>query len=313
MLRFLFRRLLIAIPTMFIVVTLAFFMMRAAPGSPFVNERHLSPEVEANVMAKYGMNRPLAVQYATYVGGVLHGDLGPSLKYKDKTVLKIISEGFPHSLLIGGLAMTIAAIVGVSLGVVGALRQNGPADYTAMGVAVLGVCIPTFVTAPLLVLLFASMLGVLPTGGWPTASQPLSSAWRYFVMPVAVLSLPQIAIISRLTRAGMIEVLRSNYVRTARAKGLPEHSVVLRHALRGAILPLVSYLGPATAGVITGSLVVERIFSLPGIGRAFVASALQRDYTVVMGVVILYAGLILFLNLVADVLYAALDPRVRLS
>jgi oligopeptide transport system permease protein len=313
MLRFLLRRLLIAIPTMFIVVTLAFFMMRAAPGSPFVGERHLSPEVEANVMAKYGMNRPLGVQYLNYVGGVLHGDFGPSLKYKDKSVVQIIAQGFPHSLLIGGLAMVLAAVVGVTLGVIGALRQNGPADYAAMGVAVLGVCIPTFVTAPLLVLLLASKLGVLPTGGWPTASEPLSSAWRYFVMPIAVLSLPQIAIISRLTRAGMIEVMRSNYVRTARAKGLPEHSVVFRHALRGAILPLVSYIGPATAGVITGSLVVERIFSLPGIGKAFVSSALQRDYTVVMGVVILYAGLILFLNLVADVLYAALDPRVRLG
>jgi oligopeptide transport system permease protein len=313
MLRFLFRRLLIAVPTMFVVVTLAFFMMRAAPGSPFVGERRLSPEVEANVMAKYGMNRPLAAQYVSYVGGVLHGDLGPSLKYKDKSVVRIIAEGFPHSLLIGGLAMGLAILMGVTLGVIGALRQNGPADYTAMAVAVLGVCIPTFVTAPLLVLLFASTWGVLPTGGWPAATEPLAGAWRYFVLPVAVLSLPQIAIISRLTRAGMIEVLRSNYVRTARAKGLPEHSVVLRHALRGAILPLVSYLGPATAGVITGSLVVEKIFSLPGIGRAFVSSALQRDYTVVMGVVILYAGLILLLNLVADVLYAALDPRVRLS
>ena len=313
MLRFLFRRLLIAIPTMFIVVTLAFFMMRAAPGSPFVGERHLSPEVEANVMAKYGMNRPLGVQYLNYVGGVLHGDFGPSLKYKDKSVLKIIAQGFPNSLLIGGVSMAIAAVIGVALGVVGALRQNGPADYTAMGVAVLGVCIPTFVTAPLLVLLLASKLGVLPTGGWPTPTEPASTAWRYFVMPITVLALPQIAIISRLTRAGMIEVMRSNYVRTARAKGLPEASVVFRHALRGAILPLVSYIGPATAGVITGSLVVERIFSLPGIGRAFVLSALQRDYTVVMGVVILYAGLILLLNLIADLLYAALDPRVRLG
>ena len=313
MLPFLLRRLLIAVPTMFIVVTLAFFMMRAAPGSPFVGERHLSPEVEANVMAKYGMNKPLAVQYATYVGGVLRGDFGPSLKYKDKSVLRIIADGFPHSLLIGTLAMALGVIVGVGLGVVAALRQNGPADYAAMAAAVLGVCIPTFVTAPLLVLVFASTFGVLPTAGWPAASQPLGSAWRYFVMPVVVLALPQIAIISRLTRAGMIEVMRSNYVRTARAKGLPEHSVVLRHALRGAILPLVSYLGPATAGVITGSLVVEQIFQLPGIGRAFVTSALQRDYTVVMGVVILYAGLILLLNLVADVLYAALDPRVRLS
>jgi oligopeptide transport system permease protein len=313
MLRFLFRRLLIAIPTLFVVVTLAFFMMRAAPGSPFVNERRLAPEVERNVMAKYGLDRPLAVQYANYVGGVLHGDFGPSLKYKDKSVLRIIKDGFPASLLIGVLAMALGATVGVTLGVIAALRQNRPADYAAMGVAVLGVCIPTFVTAPLLVLVFAAWLGVLPTAGWPAATQPWTTAWRYLVMPVVVLSLPQIAIISRLTRAGMIEVMRSNYVRTARAKGLPEHSVVLRHALRGAILPLVSYLGPATAGVITGSLVVEQIFQLPGIGRAFVTSALQRDYTVVMGVVILYASLILFLNLVADVLYAMLDPRVRLS
>jgi oligopeptide transport system permease protein len=313
MLRFLSRRLLIAIPTMFVVITLAFFMMRAAPGSPFVGERRLSPEVERNVMAKYGMDRPLIVQYGAYVGGVLKGDFGPSLKYKDKSVAKIIQQGFPHSLLIGGLAMILAAVVGVSLGVIAALRQNGAADYTAMGIAVLGVCIPTFVTAPLLVLLFASKLGVLPTAGWPAATQPLSSAWRYFVMPVVVLSLPQIAIISRLIRAGMIEVMRSNYVRTARAKGLPESSVVFRHALRGAILPLISYIGPATAGVITGSLVVEQIFQLPGIGRAFVTSALQRDYTVVMGVVILYAALILLLNLAADILYAMLDPRVRLS
>jgi len=313
MLRFLFRRFLIAIPTLFVVVTLAFFMMRAAPGSPFVNERRLSPEVERNVMAKYGMDRPLPVQYLNYVGGVLHGDFGPSLKYKDKSVLRIIEDGFPHSLLIGALAMALGAVVGISLGVIAALRQNRGADYAAMGVAVLGVCIPTFVTAPLLVLLFAAWLGVLPTAGWPSATQPWTTAWRYLVMPVVVLSLPQIAIISRLTRAGMIEVMRSNYVRTARAKGLPEHSVVLRHALRGAILPLVSYIGPATADVITGSLVVEQIFQLPGIGRAFVTSALQRDYTVVMGVVILYAGLILLLNLAADLFYAALDPRVRLG
>jgi oligopeptide transport system permease protein len=313
MLRFLFRRLLIAVPTLFVVVTLAFFMMRAAPGNPFIGERRLSPEVEKNVMAKYGLDRPLPVQYLDYVGGVLHGDFGPSLKYKNKTVLRIIEDGFPKSLLIGSLAMSLAAAAGVTLGVVAALRQNKAADYTAMAVAVLGVCIPTFVTAPLLVLLFASILGVVPTAGWPAPTQPLATAWKYLVLPVVVLSLPQIAIISRLIRAGMIEVMRSNYVRTARAKGLPEHSVVLRHALRGAILPLVSYLGPATAGVITGSLVVEQIFQLPGIGRAFVTSALQRDYTVVMGVVILYAALILFLNLAADLLYALLDPRVRLS
>ena len=313
MLRFLFRRLLIAIPTLFVVVTLAFFMMRAAPGSPFVNERRLAPEVERNVMAKYGMDRPLPVQYVNYVGGVLHGDFGPSLKYKDKSVLRIIQDGFPHSLLIGVLAMTLGALVGVTLGVIAALRQNKAADYAAMGVAVLGVCIPTFVTAPLLVLLFAAWLGVLPTAGWPAATQPWTTAWRYLVMPVVVLSLPQIAIISRLTRAGMIEALHSNWVRTARAKGLPEHQIVTRHALRAAILPLISYLGPACAGLLTGSLVVERIFNLPGLGKFFVISALQRDYTVVMGMVIVYAALILALNLAADLLVAALDPRVRLS
>ena len=313
MLRFLFRRLLIAVPTLFVVVTLAFFMMRAAPGNPFMGQRRLAPEVERNVMAKYGLDRPLPVQYATYVGGVLHGDFGPSMKYKNKSVMQIIGAGFPKSLLIGGVAMFLAAGTGTALGVAAALRQNRPADYAAMTVAVLGICIPTFVTAPLLVLVFGSRLGLLPIAGWPQSGQPWLSGARYLILPIVVLALPQIAIISRLVRAGMIEVLRSNYVRTARAKGLPESSVVIRHALRGAILPVVSYIGPATAGVITGSLVVEQIFQLPGIGRAFVTSALQRDYTVVMGVVILYATLILFLNLVSDLLYALLDPRVKLS
>jgi oligopeptide transport system permease protein len=194
--------------------------------------------------------------------------------------------------------------IGVSLGVAAALRQNRPVDYVATAVAVLGVCIPTFVTAPMLVLLFAAKLGWLPTGGW--------GGVRNLILPIVVLALPQVAIISRLTRAGMIEVLRSNYVRTARAKGLSERDIVLRHALRGAVLPLVSYLGPAAAGLITGSLVVEQIFALPGLGKSFVIGALQRDYTVVMGVVILYAALILLLNLVADVVYGLLDPRVRI-
>ena len=305
MLRFLARRLLVAIPTLFLVVTLSFFMMRAAPGSPFIGERKLSPEIEKAVNAKSGLDKPLVVQYATYLGGVLKGDLGPSLKYRDKTVVDMIGDGFPKSLILGGSALSLALAIGISLGVTAALRQNRPADYVATAVAVLGVCIPTFVTAPLLVLLFAAKLGWLPTAGW--------GGPRYLVLPIVVLALPQIAIISRLTRAGMIEVLSSNYIRTARAKGLSETRIVLRHALRGALLPLVSYLGPATAGLITGSLVVEQIFNLPGLGKYFVISALQRDYTVVMGVVILYAALILALNLVADVLYAALDPRVALK
>jgi oligopeptide transport system permease protein len=307
MLRFIGRRLLVAIPTLFLVVTVAFFMMRAAPGSPFDLDRKLSPEIERNVMARYGMDKPLGQQYAAYLGGVLKGDFGPSLKYKDKTVLQILQENYEVSLVLGLSAITLGVAIGVMLGVMAALRQNGWVDYGVMGVAIVGVCIPTFVTAPLLVLLFGSILQWLPNGGWN------GGAIENLVLPVTVLALPQVAIISRLTRAGMIEVLQSNYVRTARAKGLPVGLIVRKHALRAAILPLVSYLGPACAALLTGSLVVEKIFNLPGLGKFFVISALQRDYTVVMGMVIFYAALVLFLNLMADLLYALLDPRVKLS
>ena len=307
MLSFLARRLIVAIPTLFVVVTVAFFMMRAAPGNPFSSDRKLPPEIEKNIEAKYGMDKPLLVQYVDYVGGVLHGDFGPSLKYRDKSVLDIIGQNYQVSLRIGLAAFVIMVIVGVNLGVIAALRQNGAADFTVMSVAIVGICIPSFVTAPLLQLVFGSQLGWLPIGSWGGGAIP------NMVMPVIVLATPQIAIISRLTRAGMIEALHSNYVRTARAKGLPEFTIVFKHAIRAAVLPLVSYLGPAFAGLMTGSLVVERIFGLPGLGKFFVNSALQRDYTVVMGMVIFFATLILVLNLLADMLYAVLDPRVRLS
>ncbi|HEY1427251.1 MAG TPA: oligopeptide ABC transporter permease OppB [Caulobacteraceae bacterium] len=307
MLRFVLQRLVVAIPTLFVVVTVAFFMMRAAPGNPFSTDRKLPPAIEKNIEAKYHFDRPLYVQYAEYVGGVLHGDLGPSLKYRDKSVLDIIGENWTVSFKIGLAAFAIMVILGVTLGVIAALRQNGPADYTVMSIAIVGICIPTFVTAPLLQLLFGSKLGWLPIGAWDGGALP------NLVMPVIVLAAPQVAIISRLTRAGMIEALHSNYVRTARAKGLPEFDIVLRHALRAAVLPLVSYLGPAFAGLMTGSLVVEKIFGLPGLGKFFVNSALQRDYTVVMGMVIFFAALVIVLNLVSDVLYAILDPRVRLA
>ena len=305
MFRFLLRRLLVAIPTLLLVVTVAFLMMHAAPGNPFEISRKLPPAIEKNMMAKYGLDRPLGQQYLTYLGDVVRGDFGPSMKYQDKSVLQIVRDGFPTSLTIGLSALILASGLGMTLGVVAAMRQNQAADYAVSAVAILGVCIPTFVTAPLLVLLFGLRLGWLPTGGL-VGPQSL-------ILPVIVLALPQIAIIARLTRAGMIEVLRSNYIRTARAKGLPEHEIVFKHALRAAILPLVSYLGPACAGLITGSLVIEKIFNLPGLGKNFVVSALQRDYTVVMGVVILYASLIIALNLVADLVYALLDPRVRLA
>lgn len=307
MLSFLARRLSVAIPTLLAVVTLAFFMMRAAPGSPFDTDRRLPAAVEANLAARYGFDKPVWEQYATYLSGVVRGDFGPSLKYQDKSVLQMIGEGYPVSLKIGLSALVIALAIGLTLGVVAALRQNRGADYAASAVAILGVCIPTFVTAPMLILVFGSTLGWLPSGGWNDGSLP------NLVLPVTVLALPQIAIISRLTRAGMIEVLRSNWIRTARAKGLPEHRIVLGHAMRGAVIPLVAYLGPATAALITGSLVVERIFQLPGLGKYFVDGALQRDYTVVMGVVIVSATLIIVLNLVADLVVAALDPRVKLT
>ena len=307
MLRFLLRRLIVAIPTLFVVVTVAFFMMRAAPGNPFSSDRKLPPAIEKNIEAKYHFDRPLVVQYWEYLSGVVRGDFGPSLKYRDKSVLDIIGENFRVSLTIGLGAFAIMVIVGVTLGVIAALRQNGPADYTVMSIAIVGICIPSFVTAPMLQLVFGSQLGWLPIASWSGGALP------NLVMPIAVLAIPQIAIISRLTRAGMIEALHSNYVRTAKAKGLPEFTIVVKHAIRAAVLPLVSYLGPAFAGLITGSLIVERIFGLPGLGKFFVNSALQRDYTVVMGMVIFFATLILVLNLLADLLYAALDPRVRLS
>jgi len=307
MLSFVLRRLLTALPTLFLVVVAAFFMMRAAPGGPFDGERQLPPAIEAAVKAKYGLDQPLPAQFASYIGGVVRGDLGPSLKYKDKTVVDVLKENYGVSVTLGLSALIVGSIVGVTLGVVAALRQNRPGDYAVMAVAVLGVCIPTFVTAPLLVLVFASTLGWLPNAGWN------NGALANLILPVGVLALPQIAIVSRLVRAGMIESLRSNFVRTARAKGLPSWQVVTRHALPPALMPLISYLGPACAGLMTGSLVVERIFGLPGLGKFFVISALQRDYTVVMGMVIFYAALILILNLVADLLYALLDPRVRLS
>jgi oligopeptide transport system permease protein len=307
MLTFVLRRLLTALPTLFLVIVAAFFMMRAAPGGPFDGERQLPPAIEAAVKAKYGLDQPLPVQFARYIGDIAHGDLGPSLKYKDKTVVDVLKENYGVSLTLGLSAMIVATVAGVALGVVAALRQNRPGDYLVMAVAVLGVCVPTFVTAPLLVLVFASTLGWLPNAGWN------NGALANLILPVGVLALPQIAIVSRLVRAGMIESLRSNFVRTARAKGLPSWQVVMRHALPPALTPLISYLGPACAGLMTGSLVVERIFGLPGLGKFFVISALQRDYTVVMGMVIVYAALILLLNLTADLLAAAADPRVRLS
>jgi oligopeptide transport system permease protein len=306
------RRLLGAIPTLFVVITLTFFMMRAAPGGPFDSQRRLPPEIEHNINAVYNLDKPLIVQYGLYLERLAHFDLGPSFRNRDFTVTELIAQGLPVSARLGLTAMAFALLFGVTLGVLAALKQNRAADYSVMTLAMIGITVPTFVTAPLLTLVFGvyglSIFGydiMLPVAGWG------GGAGINMVLPVTVLALPQIAIIARLVRGNMVEVLHSNYVRTARAKGLPNHVVVTRHALRAALLPLVSYLGPAIAALLTGSLVVETIFGLPGIGRYFVNGAQNRDYTLVMGVVIVYAALIIVLNLISDLLYAVLDPRVR--
>ncbi len=312
MLSYAIRRLLGAIPTLFIIITLTFFLMRLAPGGPFDSERRLPPEIEANIKAAYNLDKPVHEQYFIYLGKLAHLDFGPSFKNKDFTVTELIFAGLPVSAKLGLSAMLIAVLLGCLFGTIAALHQNRAADYSVMTFSMVGITVPTFVTAPILTLIFGvygvSLFGLdlsLPVGGWN------GGAIRNMILPVIVLALPQIAIISRLVRGSMVEVLRSNYVRTARAKGLPDRLVVFRHALRAGLLPLVSYLGPAIAGLITGSLVVETIFGIPGIGRYFVQSALNRDYTMVMGVVIFYSAIIIVLNLVADLLYSVLDPRVR--
>jgi oligopeptide transport system permease protein len=307
------RRLLGAIPTLLIIITLAFFMMRLAPGGPFDSARHLPPEIEHNIEAAYNLDKPLYEQYFIYLDRLAHFDLGPSFKNKDFTVTQLIADGLPVSAKLGVSAIILALLIGVTQGVFAALNQNGWIDYGVMSLAMVGITIPTYVTAPILTLIFGvyglSVFGLdimLPVGGWN------DGALRNMILPVTVLALPQIAIISRLVRGSTIEVLHSNFVRTARAKGLPLHLVLTRHVLRASLMPLVSYLGPAVAGLLTGSLIVEQIFGIPGIGRYFIQGALNRDYTLVMGVVICYAVLVIVLNLVADILYAVLDPRVRL-
>lgn len=308
MLGYIARRILIAVPTILVIITVAFFMMRAAPGGPFDLERPMPEEVRQNILEHFGFDRPLYEQYFSYLGDLVQADLGPSLRFRDKTVSDIIVEGFPVSATIGVLSIGLALIVGTLLGSLAALRQNKTSDFAVMGFAMAGITIPPFVMGPILALVFGLYLGLLPTGG---LDPRFGMTPERLVLPVITLALPQIAIVSRLMRASMIEVLRSNYIRTARAKGLSGPVVLFRHALRAAILPLVSYIGPASAALVTGSIVIEQVFQLPGIGRQFVMAALQRDYTVVMGVVIVYASLIILLNLLADLLYAALNPRVK--
>jgi len=305
LLRYTLLRVLGAIPTLLLVVVLAFLMVHAAPGGPFDDERVLPADVAANIQAAYHLDEPLPAQFARYLSGLLHGDLGPSYRYRDYTVAELIGSGFPLSLRLGVLAMALALLVGISSGIVAALRQGSMLDRMVMFFAVTGISIPVFVVAPLLVLLFAVNLHWLPAG-WSGAS----GAAKY-ILPVITLALPQIAYIARLTRASMIDVLGTDFIRTARAQGLGTKAIIRVHALKPAIMPVLSYLGPAIAAILTGSVVVEEVFGIPGLGQFFVRGALNRDYTLVLGIVIFYATLIIALNLAVDLLYGIIDPRVR--
>jgi oligopeptide transport system permease protein len=307
MLRYFLIRLAGAVPTLFIIVTLSFFLIRAAPGGPFDQEQTLPPEIMANLESAYGLNQPILTQYGRYLRGLAHGDFGPSFKYKDFSVTELIGQGFPVTFELGTIAVVLALILGIPIGTFAALHRNSAADYAAMSLAVVGIAIPTFVVLPFLGLLFGIYLHWLPVAGWEPGSI------RHLVLPVIALALPPLAVIARLVRASMLELLGSPFIRTAIAKGLPLRTVILRHAMRPALLPVASFLVPAVASIMTGSLVVESIAGLPGIGRYMVQGALNRDYTLVLGMVIIYSTLLILMGLLVDVLYAWLDPRVRLG
>jgi oligopeptide transport system permease protein len=303
MLAYSLRRAAAAFPTLFILLTLAFFLIRLAPGGPFDAERTLPAAVEANLEQRYQLDDPLYQQYARYLWGTVRGDFGPSFQYQDLTVTQLIRAGFAVSFILGASAMLLALTMGIVLGAVAAVKQNGIIDYGVTTAAMLGISIPNFVLAPLLILALSIHLHWLPAGGL--------ESWRHYILPAVTLAAAQVAYIARLTRGSMIEVLSSPFIRTAHAKGLPAHIILLRHVLPAALPPIISYIGPATASIITGSIVIETIFGIPGLGRHFVNGALNRDYTLVLGVVLLYGMLVIVLNFLADLLYAWLDPRVK--
>jgi len=304
MLAYALRRLAILIPTLLVIVTLSFIVIRLAPGGPFDEERSLPPEIRANLEMVYGLDRPLAVQYGRYLRGLAHGDFGPSIKFRDLSVSELIARGLPVSVMLGLSAVLAALLAGVPLGIGAALRRDGVLDRSVRGLAVLGMALPGFVTGPLLALVFGLYLQWLPVAGF-------SGEARELVLPVLTLALPIAAYVTRLTRASLLDVLHSPYIRTARAKGIGEWRVIVTHALRPALTPVVSYLGPAVAFAFTGSLVVETVFALPGTGRYLVQGAINRDYGLVMGMIVVYGAVTLLANLATDLLYGWLDPRVR--
>ncbi|HEV7306614.1 oligopeptide ABC transporter permease OppB [Ensifer sp.] len=305
MISFILRRLASAVPTLFIVVTISFFLMRFAPGGPFNLERPLPPQTMANLMKTYQLDQPLWRQYTHYISNAVTGDFGPSYVYKDNNVAELISKGLPYSMELGFYALLFALIGGVTAGTIAALRQNSALDFAIMSFSTIGVTVPNFVVGPVLTLVFAIVLAWLPAGGWGDGSL------RFLILPMIALALPQLAVFARLTRGSMIEALHTDHIRTAKAYGLPSRTVVVTHAMRGAMLPVVSYLAPCAAALLTGSAVVETIFTIPGVGRYFVLGAINRDYTLVMGTVILVAIFVIVFNLLVDILYGLLDPRVR--
>jgi oligopeptide transport system permease protein len=306
MLNYIFKRIMIAIPTMLVLIIISFLLMHAAPGGPFTSERPLPPQVLANIEAKYGLDQPIYIQLYNYVIGIVtEFDFGPSFRYKDRTVNDIIAHGFPVTLTYGFLSFIVAVSIGGTLGIVAALKQNSWIDHFAVGLSIIAQVLPNFVMAPILVLVFTLWLGWLPGGGWN------GGQWQHLILPVIALSTSFMASITRIMRSSMLEVLHTNFIRTAIAKGLPRRTVIMRHALKASLVPVISYLGPAFVLMITGSVVIDMYFSTGGIGQSFVNSALSRDYSVMMGVTILIGLLTILFNLVVDILYAWIDPKIR--
>lgn len=306
MTQYIIRRFLGLFPTLLIIITISFFIIRVAPGGPFDREKALPPQVMENIEAKYNMDKPIIVQYGMYMWDIVRGDLGPSYRYMDRDVNYYIFNSLPASMLLGVIALSLSIVFGITSGIISALRQNKLADYISMSIAVVGISVPLFVIGPVLMYFLALQWQLLPTSGWIGGR----NGWLPIIMPAITLSFLYFAYIARLTRASVIEVLRSDYIRTARAKGLKESVIIFKHVLKGALLPVVSFLGPAFAGIVTGSVVVEQIFRVPGLGRFFVQSAFNRDYTLIMGTVIVFSVILVIMNFIVDIVYALLDPRI---
>lgn len=299
------RRIVSMVITLFFVITLTFVMMHSIPGNPFTGEKKLPPAIEKALMEKYNLDKPLSQQYVDYVSGVAKGDFGPSMKYNGRTVNDLIGDGFPVSAELGGLAILLIVILGIPLGVVAALKQGTWVDRTMIFFAIVGVTIPSFVLATLLIYVFGTKLKWLPTSRWVS--------WKSRIMPTIALGVSSIAYVARLTRSSMLEVINQDYIRTARAKGLSETVVVFKHALKNALIPVVTYLGPLTAAILTGSFIIEKIFAVPGMGRMFVESISNRDYTVIMGVTIFYSLILVLFIFIVDLIYGLIDPRIKIN